>query len=113
LLRDSGLRSAQALAKKLERCEVKNGFTAREVRRHQWTGLKTERSVETALEWVEDCGWVRGMRPTFGQMGRPTTRYEIHPDLSEGVGESPIGLKSLAVNSLLTRTGKRFRQSWQ
>jgi Protein of unknown function (DUF3987)/Bifunctional DNA primase/polymerase, N-terminal len=86
LLKDSGLRSAQALARKLERGELKNGFTAREVRRHQWTGLKTERSVETAIEWVEDCGWVRRMRPPFGQVGRPTNRYEIHPDL-RGVDE--------------------------
>ena len=87
LLKDSGLRSAQALAKKLERGELKNGFTAREVRRHQWTGLKTEKSVETAIEWLEDCGWVRRERPTHGQAGRPTTRYEIHPDLSGGVDE--------------------------
>jgi Protein of unknown function (DUF3987)/Bifunctional DNA primase/polymerase, N-terminal len=87
LLKDSGLRSAQALARKLERGELKNGFTAREVRRHQWTDLKTERSVETAIEWVEDCGWVRRDRPTHGQAGRPTTRYEIHPDLNGGVDE--------------------------
>jgi hypothetical protein len=86
LLRDSGLRSAQALARKLERGELKNGFTAREVRRHQWTGLKSERSVETAIEWLEDSGWVRA-RPTHSQVGRPTTRYEIHPDLSGGVDE--------------------------
>jgi hypothetical protein len=87
LLRDSGLRSAQALARKLERGELKNGFTAREVRRRQWTGLKTERAVETAIEWLEDCGWVRGMRPIQRQVGRPTIRYEIHPDLSVGVDE--------------------------
>ena len=87
LLKDSGLRSAQALARKLERGELKNGFTAREVRRHQWTGLKTERSVETAIEWLEDCGWVRRMRSAHGQAGRPTTRYGIHPDLSGGVEE--------------------------
>ena len=87
LLKDSGLRSAQALAKKLERGEMKNGFTAREVRRHQWTGLKTERSVETAIEWLEDCGWVRRERPTQVQVGRPTTRYEIHPEVGGGVDE--------------------------
>jgi hypothetical protein len=87
LLRDSGLRSAQALARKLERGELKNGFTAREVRRHQWTGLKTEESVETAIEWLEDFGWVRGKRPTHGQVGRPTIRYEIHPGLGVGVDE--------------------------
>jgi hypothetical protein len=87
LLKDSGLRSAQALARKLERGELKNGFTAREVRRHQWTGLKTERSVETAIEWLEDCGWVRRERPTQVQVGRPTARYAIHPDLSGGAHE--------------------------
>ena len=87
LLKDSGLRSAQALARKLERGELKNGFTAREVRRHQWTRLKTDRSVETAIEWLEDFGWVRQDRPTQGQAGRPTTRYVIHPDFSGGADE--------------------------
>jgi hypothetical protein len=87
LLKDSGLRSAQALARMLERGELKNGFTAREVRRHQRTALKTERSVETAIEWLEDCGWIRREQPTPGQPGRPTTRYEIHPDLREGITE--------------------------
>ena len=87
LLKDSGLRSAQALARKLERGELKNGFTAREVRRHQWTSLKTEKSVETAIEWLEDAGWVRRELPTHGQAGRPTTRYEIHPDLNGGADE--------------------------
>ena len=62
-------------------------LTAREVRRHRWTSLKTEKSVETAIEWLEDCGWVRRERPTQVQVGRPTARYAIHPDLGGGADE--------------------------
>jgi hypothetical protein len=65
---------------RLESGELRTGFTAREVRRHQWTGLRTEKAVEAAIEWLEDAGWIRRERPTPGQPGRPTARYEIHPD---------------------------------
>ena len=36
LLKDDGLRAAQALAGKLERSALQDGFTARDVRRNQW-----------------------------------------------------------------------------
>jgi hypothetical protein len=87
LLRDNGLQAAQALTERLKRGELKTGFTVREVRRHGWTGLKTEKAVEAALEWLEDANWVRGERSASGQLGRPTVRYDIHPDLVDGIDE--------------------------
>ena len=83
LLRDAGLRAAKMLARKLERGDLKTGFTAYDVRRHQWSNLQTPDEVKSALDWLDDSGWIRRMPPPAGQSrgGRPTVRYEIHPDL--------------------------------
>ncbi len=83
LLRDDGLRSAEALAKKLERGELNEGFTLREVRRNQWRSLTTDDAVAAAAEWLEDAGWIIGeLSGGAGPgSGRRTTRYRIHPAL--------------------------------
>jgi 5S rRNA maturation endonuclease (ribonuclease M5) len=86
LLRDGGMRAAQALAKNLERGVLPDGFTAREVSRKEWRGLKTEEAVQSALHWLEDLGWVRS-QPTGGTGpggGRPTVRYHINPKIKRG-----------------------------
>jgi hypothetical protein len=89
LLRDAGLRAAKTLARKLERGDLKTGFTAHDVRRHQWSNLQTPDDVESALDWLEDSGWIRRMPPPAGRSrgGRPTVRYEIHPDLPSEAGK--------------------------
>ena len=89
LLRDAGLRAAKTLARKLERGDLKTGFTAHDVRRHQWSNLQTPDDVESALDWLEDSGWIRRMPPPAGRSrgGRPTVRYEIHPDLPLEAGK--------------------------
>jgi hypothetical protein len=82
LLRDAGLRAARTLARKLERGELRTGFTAYHVRRHQWSNLQTADDVESALDWLEDSGWIRRLpRADQPRGGRPTVRYEVHPDL--------------------------------
>jgi Protein of unknown function (DUF3987)/Type ISP C-terminal specificity domain len=45
LLKDDGLRAAQALAAKLERGALEDGFTLRDVRRNQWRSLTTWRAL--------------------------------------------------------------------
>jgi hypothetical protein len=54
LLKDDGLRAAQALAVKLERGALEDGFTLRDVRRNQWRSLTTDEAMEVALDWLED-----------------------------------------------------------
>ena len=81
LLKDDGLRAAQALAAKLEHGSLSDGFTAREVRRNQWRNLTTDESIHAALDWLEDENWLRS-EPTGGTgpgSGRRTVRYRIHP----------------------------------
>ncbi len=81
LLKDDGLRAAQALAAKLERGALKNGFTLRDVRRNQWRSLTTPQAIQAALDWLTDEDWLRG-EDTGGTgpgSGRRTVRYRIHP----------------------------------
>ena len=85
LLMDEGLRAAQALAEKVRRSKLIDGFTARDVRRHQWRYQTTDQAVQAALDWLEDEGWLRaeevgGAGPGSG---RHTHRYFINPKIRE------------------------------
>jgi len=81
LLKDDGLRAAQALATKLARGELQDGFTLRDIRRHQWRSLTKDDSIEAALDWLEDEDWLRGEAAggTGPGSGRRTLRYRINP----------------------------------
>ena len=81
LLKDDGLRAAQALAAKLERGALKDGFTLRDVRRNQWRSLTTDDSIRAALDWLEDEDWLRSEATggTGPGTGRRTLRYRINP----------------------------------
>jgi hypothetical protein len=63
---------AQALAVKLERGTLEDGFTLRDVRRNQWRSLTTDEAIQAALDWLEDEDWLRS-EATGGM------RYRIHP----------------------------------
>lgn len=83
LLKDDGLRAAQALAAKLERGALADGFTLRDVRRHQWRHLTADESIQAALDWLEDEDWLRSeaVGGTGPGSGRRTMRYRINPAL--------------------------------
>jgi len=55
-----------------------DGFTARDVVRKGWTGLKTSLQAEAALAVLEEHGWVVSS-DTADNVGRPTTKYYINP----------------------------------
>ncbi len=55
-----------------------DGFTARDVVRKGWTGLKTTLQAEAALAVLDEHGWVVGT-DTAESAGRPTTRYYVNP----------------------------------
>jgi hypothetical protein len=80
LLKYDGLRAAQALAVKLERGALEDGFTLRDVRRNQWRSLTADEAVQAALVWLEVENWLRS-EATGGSgpgSGRCTLRYRIH-----------------------------------
>lgn len=83
LLADSGLRAAQSLSQKITKGKLSNDFTARNVRRNQWRYLTSEDAVESALDWLEEEGWVKSYETggTGPGSGRRTTRYRINPKI--------------------------------
>lgn len=85
LLKDDGLRAAQTLVEKLTRGALEDGFTLRDVRRHQWRSLTTDDVIQAALEWLEDDHWIRGdaVGGAGPGSGRPTVRYKINPAVLE------------------------------
>jgi phage/plasmid primase-like uncharacterized protein len=92
LLKDNGLRAAQALAAKLVRGALEDGFTLRDVRRNQWRKLTADGAIQAALDWLEDEDWLRG-KSSGGAgpgTGRRTVRYRINPAIKgSGKGGSP------------------------
>lgn len=86
LLKDGGLRASQALAAKLERGALEEGFTLRDVRRNQWRNLTTDEAIQAALDWLEDEDWLRGETSggTGPGSGRRTVRYRINPAVKVG-----------------------------
>ncbi len=85
LLSDEGLRSAQALAKKLTEGKLSNEFTARDIRRNNWRYLTTDISVQAALDWLEDEEWLRSFEVggSGPGTGRRTSRYLINPEIQK------------------------------
>lgn len=80
LIQDGGARGALTLAGKLEHGALVNGFTVRDVRLKQWSGLTTNDAIQTVLDHLEDKGWIRGNKAAHGEAGgRPTWRYQINP----------------------------------
>jgi hypothetical protein len=81
LLMDDGLRAALALANKVRQNKLPDGFTARDVRRNQWRSLTTDESVEAAIAWLEDEGWLRATQAGSTGPGRRTNRYFVNPKI--------------------------------
>src|SRR5262245_57997608 len=85
LLKDDGLRAAQALATKLTRGALQDGFTLRDVRRYQWRGLTKDDHIQAALDWLEGEDWLRSEMTggTGPGSGRRTQRYLINPAIHQ------------------------------
>lgn len=72
--------TARLIVKRIESGDLPGCFTAREVYRRKWSGLKDPKGVQAALEVLEVHGWVREI-DTGNRGGRPTLAYVAHPDL--------------------------------
>jgi putative DNA primase/helicase len=62
-------------------------FTPRLVAAKHWAGLDTTEAVRKAAELLADYGWLRRelvlSTDAMGR-GRPSERYEVHPELLQG-----------------------------
>jgi hypothetical protein len=76
--------AARELAKHLQRGELAERFTLREVYRRGWAGLGAKEDAEAATEILADAGWIRlveDSRPTSGRPSSPT--FEINPKIHQ------------------------------
>lgn len=76
--------AAKALSEKVTQGSLKDGFTVREVYRHNWALLSNTKEVNEAVEVLVDMGWLRGVRDDKAGStdGRPTVRYYVNPRLN-------------------------------
>lgn len=71
---------AHSLAQKIQKGQLPSPFTARDVYRHNWSGLTTAEEVERAAEILEDALWIRAETiPAGHKGGRPSAQYRINP----------------------------------
>lgn len=75
--------SAKALSRHIQRCDLQDGFTVRDVYRKNWSLLTTTKEATDAVEVLVDLGWLRAVRDerVSPADGRPTVRYFINPRL--------------------------------
>jgi putative DNA primase/helicase len=71
---------ARALARKLLSGVLEDGFTARTVYLKGWSNLSKDETY-SALDVLVEYGWLKEL--VTDSIGRKTTRYYIHPDISE------------------------------
>lgn len=72
---------AAALVGKIERGELRSGFTRAQVARKQWAGLRDRETVGDVLALLVEYNYLREIR-TAGP-GRPTVEFEINPAIGE------------------------------
>jgi hypothetical protein len=75
--------SAKSLSKHIQQGALHDGFTVRDVYRHNWSLLSNVKEATEAVEVLVDLGWLRPVqdkRVNFTD-GRPTVRYYINPRL--------------------------------
>jgi putative DNA primase/helicase len=114
LLADEGRRAAQALAARVERGKLSDGFTARDVRRNGWRYLSSEVAVRAALEWLEDEGWLQSIATANDAIGgRPTVRYRINPKIMRGPGRPTAETDETLVSAALAVPHPAVSESWK
>lgn len=70
-----------SLAKRILNGDLKDGFTVRDISRKCWSGLKEDRDIQSACEYLSSLNWLR--REERSGTGRPTQKYSINPSLNK------------------------------
>jgi hypothetical protein len=80
---DSDVTAAAALAKKIETGDLHDGFSERDVYRANWVNLSMKELVAAACRELEAAGWIRRRQIIPGKGRRPTSTYDINPQLKK------------------------------
>lgn len=78
LVETGKVNTAKMLARRISEGKLPNGFTARDVSKKGWSGIKTTSDAEAALSILEENYWVQGFEAVT-EIGRPTVRFNINP----------------------------------
>jgi putative DNA primase/helicase len=71
--------AGKALAKRIERGELRDGFTLRQIYRKHWAGLGDKEAVEQGIDLLLELGWLKEAELITG--GRNKVYYRINPSL--------------------------------
>ncbi|MBI4853547.1 MAG: DUF3987 domain-containing protein [Acidobacteria bacterium] len=84
----SEIRKAKTIANHIQKGNLPDPFTVREVYRRGWSGLATPQDCTEPLELLEDLNCLKSSRlPSTNDGGRPTVIYRINPKLKERANE--------------------------
>jgi hypothetical protein len=82
MVESAKVKVACTVSDRLGKGKLKDGFTARDLARKQWTGIKTTLQAEAALAILEEHGHVISQDSfDFNMTGRPTVQYFINPKI--------------------------------
>jgi hypothetical protein len=77
--------AAASLGEKLRAGALGARFTLREVYRNGWEDLDTPEATRTAIEQLEEGGWVRRVvAGSRGKGGRPSEQFDVNPAVFHG-----------------------------
>jgi len=78
-LASTDMTAAQVLCGKLQRSQLTNPFTTRNLYRKCWAGMNTPASARRVLELLATFGWVRSIPSEENVDGRPAELWAINP----------------------------------
>ena len=70
--------AARLILARIHKGDLADGFSARDIRIKEWSGLTDSDQITASLELLTDCGWIAQTTTKTG--GRPSTVYSINPE---------------------------------
>jgi hypothetical protein len=72
--------AARAILRKIHEGELADGFSARDIQRHDWSGLTDRDAIRRGLDLLADLYWIAPRAlPAGAKGGRPTIAYIANP----------------------------------
>ena len=68
---------ANLILTRIRKCDLSDGFTARDIRRKEWSGLTDNDQIKAGLQLLADFDWIAPH--TIETPGRPRTAYMVNP----------------------------------
>jgi putative DNA primase/helicase len=70
--------AAKSILGHIRNNDLHDGFTARDIHRHNWSHLTDRGQIQAGLNLLSDLDWI-AIEPDTQQAGRPSYRYRINP----------------------------------